>query len=75
LTNAISRRPGGGLTPKGSAASESHSTRVKARLRVLASALERHQVGLAENGDGVWSLYIGAALLGKIDERTMQVHG
>ena len=25
--------------------------------------------------DGVWSLYLGTVLLGRIDERTMKVHG
>jgi hypothetical protein len=32
-------------------------------------------VGLEETGDGVWSLYLGSVLLGKIDERTTTVAG
>ena len=49
--------------------------RFKGRLRFLANALKQHHVGLEESGDGVWSLYLGAVLLGRIDERTMKVHG
>jgi hypothetical protein len=40
-----------------------------------ANALKPHHVGLEESGDAVWSLYLGHVLLGKIDERTMTVHG
>jgi len=32
-------------------------------------------VGLEESADGVWSLYLGSVLLGKIDEATMKVYG
>ena len=49
--------------------------RFKHRLLFLANALKQHHVGLEETGDGVWSLYRGAVLLGRIDERTMKVHG
>jgi putative transposase len=49
--------------------------RFKTRLLFLANALKQHHVGLEESDDGVWSLYLGAVLLGKIDERTMKVHG
>jgi hypothetical protein len=49
--------------------------RFKHRLLFLANALKQHHVGLEETGDGVWSLYLGAVLLGRIDERTMKVHG
>ena len=31
--------------------------------------------GLEESADGVWSLYLGSVLLGKIDEATMKVYG
>jgi transposase InsO family protein len=48
--------------------------RFKARLLFLANALKQHQVGLEETADGIWSLYLGAVLLGKIDERTMKVY-
>ena len=49
--------------------------RFKTQLLFLANALKQHQVGLEETDDGIWSLYLGAVLLGKIDERTMKVHG
>lgn len=49
--------------------------RFKDRLLFLANALKQHHVGLEETGDGVWSLHLGAVLLGRIDERTMTVHG
>ena len=49
--------------------------RFKHRILFLANALKHHHVGLEETGDGVWSLYLGAVLLGRIDERTMKVHG
>lgn len=48
--------------------------RFKDRLLLLANALKQHQVGLEETDDGIWSLYLGAVLLGKIDEREMKVH-
>ena len=49
--------------------------RFKHRLLLLANPLKQHHVGLEETGDGVWSLYRGAVVLGRIDERTMKVHG
>lgn len=49
--------------------------RFKHRLLILAHALQSHHVGLEETDDGVWPLYLGAVLLGGIDERTMNVHG
>ena len=49
--------------------------RFKHKLLFLANALKEHHVGLEESGDGVWSLYLGQVLLGKIDESTMKVHG
>ena len=49
--------------------------RFQDRLLVLANALEEHHVGLEESDDGVWSLYLGSVLLGKIDEATMRVCG
>lgn len=45
------------------------------RLLFLANALKGYHVGLAESADGVWSLDLGLVLIGRIDERTMQVHG
>ena len=44
--------------------------RFRDRLLFLANALKQHHVGLEETADGVWSLYLGAVLLGRIDERT-----
>ena len=49
--------------------------RFKDRLLFLANALKQHHVGLEEVDDGVWSLYLGAVLLGRIDEREMKVYG
>jgi transposase InsO family protein len=49
--------------------------RFKDRLLFLANALKQHHVGLEESDAGVWSLYLGPVLLGRIDERTMRVHG
>jgi hypothetical protein len=49
--------------------------RFKEGLLFLANALKQHHVGLEETADGVWSLYLGTVLLGRIDERTMQVYG
>jgi hypothetical protein len=37
--------------------------------------LKEHHVGLEESDDGVWSLYLGSVLLGKIDERSIKVDG
>ena len=48
--------------------------RFKDRLLFLANALKQHHVGLEETGDGIWSLYLGPVLLGKIDERVMKVY-
>lgn len=48
--------------------------RFKYKLLFLAKALKDHHVGLEESDDGIWSLYLGRVLLGKIDERTMRVY-
>jgi putative transposase len=45
------------------------------RLLFLANALKQHHVGLEESDSGIWSLYLGPVLLGKIDEATMKVYG
>jgi hypothetical protein len=47
--------------------------RFQDRLLFLANALKQHHIGLEETADGVWSLYLGPVLLGRIDERTMKV--
>ena len=49
--------------------------RFKQKLLFLANALKEHHVGLEESDDGIWSLYLGHVLLGKIDESTMKVYG
>ena len=49
--------------------------RFKGRLLFVANALQEHRIGLEETDDGVWSLYLGAVLVGRIDERTMRVYG
>lgn len=49
--------------------------RFKHRLLFLANALKQHHVGLDESDDGIWSLYLGPVLLGRIDERDMKVYG
>jgi transposase InsO family protein len=49
--------------------------RFQDRLLFLANALKEQHVGLEESDDGVWSLYLGSVLLGKIDEATMKVYG
>jgi hypothetical protein len=42
---------------------------------VLCRALKDQQVGLEEIDDGIWSVYLGPVLLGKLDEATMKVYG
>ena len=49
--------------------------RFKHKLLFLANALKEHHVGLEESEDGIWSLYLGTVLLGKIDEASMKVYG
>ena|GEM_PF-2416678 len=43
--------------------------RFKDRLLFLARALNQHRVELEEAGDGAWSLYLGAVLLGGASTR------
>ena len=49
--------------------------RFQDRLLFLANALKQHHVALEESDDGIWSLYLGPVLLGKLDEATMKVYG
>lgn len=49
--------------------------RCKTRLLYLSTALRQHRVGLEEVDDGIWSLYFGNVLLGRIDERHALVKG
>ncbi|HKO59000.1 MAG TPA: hypothetical protein VJ276_24250 [Thermoanaerobaculia bacterium] len=37
--------------------------------------LSGEYVGLEEIDDGIWSLYYGAVLLARFDEREMKLHG
>lgn len=45
--------------------------RLKHKLLFIANALKQHHIGLDETGDGIWSIYFGAVLLAKVDEREM----
>ena len=49
--------------------------RFKTRLLYLSTALKAHRVGLEEVDDGIWSLYFGDVLLGRIDERKALMKG
>lgn len=49
--------------------------RFKYDLIVLCRALKGQRVGLEETDDGIWSVYLGPVLLGKLDETTMKVYG
>lgn len=48
--------------------------RFKHKLLFLAHPLMQLHVGLEEIEDGVWSLYFGQVLLGRIDEREMRLY-
>lgn len=48
--------------------------RFKYTLLVLCRALKGQQVGLEEIDDGIWSVYLGQVLLGKLHEATMKVY-
>jgi transposase InsO family protein len=45
--------------------------RLKHKLLFLANPLKQHLIGLEETDDGIWSIYFGTVLLGKVDERDM----
>jgi putative transposase len=47
----------------------------KHKLLFIANALKHHAIGLEEVADGVWSIYLGHVLLGRLDERTHVIHG
>ena len=49
--------------------------RFKHKLLFIANALKQHAIGLEEVADGVWSIYLGTVLLGRLDERTYVIHG
>jgi putative transposase len=48
--------------------------RFKHKLLFIANALKQHAIGLEEVADGVWSIYLGMVLLGRLDERTYVIH-
>jgi putative transposase len=48
--------------------------RFKHKLLFIANALQHHAIGLEEVADGVWSIYLGNVLLGRLDERTYVIH-
>jgi putative transposase len=43
--------------------------RLKHRLLFIANALKQHHIGLEEIDDGLWSIYCGSVLLGRVSER------
>jgi hypothetical protein len=49
--------------------------RLKHKLLFLANPLRQLHVGLEETDDGVWSIYFGRVLLGRVDEREMKIYG
>jgi transposase InsO family protein len=49
--------------------------RFKRKVLFIANALQHHAIGLEEVADGVWSIYLGNVLLGRLDERTYVIHG
>lgn len=49
--------------------------RLKHKLLFLATPLKQLHVGLEEIEDGIWSIYFGSVLLGRVDEREMKIYG
>jgi putative transposase len=49
--------------------------RLKHKLLFIANALKQNYIGLEEINDGIWSIYFGIVLLGRIDEREMRIYG
>ena len=49
--------------------------RFKDRLLFIANALKQHHIGLEESDAGVWSIYLGAVLLARLDERDYIIRG
>jgi hypothetical protein len=44
------------------------------RLFFIAHALAHHRIGFRRGADGVWSIYFGTVLLGRLDERTYTIY-
>lgn len=49
--------------------------RFKDRLLFIAHALKQHHIGLEEIDSGRWSIYLGAVLLARLDERDYVIRG
>jgi putative transposase len=49
--------------------------RFKDRLLFIANALQAHRIGLEESDAGIWSIYLGSVLLGRLDERDHIIRG
>jgi putative transposase len=49
--------------------------RLKHKLLFIANSLKQNHIGLEEINDGIWSIYFGTVLLGRIDEREMRIYG
>ena len=49
--------------------------RFKHRLLFIANALKQHRIGLEEIDTGVWSIYLGSALLARLDEHDYIIRG
>jgi putative transposase len=49
--------------------------RLKHKLLFIANALKQNYIGLEEIDDGIWSIYFGTVLLGRVDEREMRIYG
>lgn len=47
--------------------------RLKHKLLFLATPLKGQFIGLEETADGIWSIYFGQVLLGRVDEREMRI--
>jgi transposase InsO family protein len=47
--------------------------RLKHKLLFLATPLKQQFIGLEEIDDGIWSIYFGSVLLGRVDEREMRI--
>jgi len=43
--------------------------RLRHRLLFIDNVLKQHHIGLEETDDGIWSIYFGQVLLGRVDER------
>lgn len=49
------------------------TVRFHRRLLFVSRALKQHPIGLSETADGIWSIYLGSVLLGRVDERDYHI--